>query len=162
MSCEFFPYHVQTHGGVRRDNNEAASCVGRSSPICRKRADRGLRRCISAGEAVAGRKAQVRTHAGSPIEAELAVDQDLGRSPDSRVIGTRPPSQSSSLQWLRWSVLGVHSCGTVADLHRLPLARWKEVISLPAVGSQSAKRKRSVDDVRWSGRGGSSRRRFLR
>jgi hypothetical protein len=54
---------------------------------------------------------QVRTRADSPIEAGLAVDQDLGRSPDSRFIGFpealdeqpqafEPPSQSLWLQWL--------------------------------------------------------------
>ncbi len=162
MSFEFFPYHVQTHGGVRRDVNEAASCVGRSSPICQKWADRGPGCCASAGEAVAGREAQVRTHAGSPIEAELAVDQDLGRSPDSRVIGTGPPSQSSSLQWLRWFDPRRSQLRDSGGLAPPSLGQMGRSYKPAGCGKSIGKRKRSVDDVRWSGRGGSSRRRFWR
>jgi len=95
-------------------------------------------------------KTQVRMRAGSPIEAELAVDQGLGRSPDSRVIGlevkiafttvsnrlprahrssgyVHPSKSNSDLPGTPGSLLGVHSCGTVADLHRLPLARRTEL-----------------------------------
>ena len=94
------------------------------------------------------RKTQVRTRAGSPIEAGLAVDQGLGRSPDSRVIGIpvvgecttgeiEPPSQSSSLQWLR---VVRSSAFTVAGQWRTCTAfPWpdRDVICLLLVGSQS-------------------------
>ncbi len=102
----------------------------------------GVKRDLYEQLPVWARKSQVRTRAGSPIEAELAVDQvwagllthastDSSGGGAASTLGFEPPSQSSSLQWLCGSVLGVHSCGTVADSHRLPLARRRKLYPAP-------------------------------
>jgi hypothetical protein len=92
----------------------------------------GRRHCIRP-------RTHVDTLFSSPIETEQARIIS-GRSPDSRVIEMKQPSQSlrSSGYMLRCFSLGVYSYGVVTESHRLPEHQMIEDTPLRERGQRAA------------------------